>query len=372
MKLLTNRRTCIFSMNHMANEDKDFLLRLPKNLRDEYKAKRADLINENNTKWSADHHVIKKREGIKLDKDHNEILNACIFPFVQHSNIIQKLGYAYIKSSPLSELGVKNVDFLIASQTDDVLIFGEAKGKITDPRTVITQYKERIKIIEENSAYITEKFSGMKTFEYVLGVPSGKSLETAKAIRRSNTNIILWYMDMWHDVKLSMAILPTENAAERRKGMHSNDDLNRTLSKGVPTSTAFKTFYHESHPVAKMTVLTSIDKSSENFTFDDLQTCVSEELDNTPDNEITTITEQIMNCAIDIGFVKHLGDKTYKIQSRFKHSGARYQELKTKWITQKIETEKEYDFNQKLEQLRAKFLAQHKPLDNYYKHNHES
>lgn len=365
MKLLTHRLICIFSMNRIASEDKEFLLKLPTNLRGKYKAEKTDLIKENNTIWSADHHADKKHEGIKLDKYHSEILNACIFPFVQHSSITQKFDYRYIKSSPLSELGVKNVDFLIASQSDGVFIFGEAKGKITDPNAAITEYKKRIKTIEEKSTYISEKFSDIKSFEYVLGVPSDRSVETLKAIRRSNIDIIVWQMNVWPDDTLSIVIPSTDNEAERRRVMHSNNSLNKMLGNGVPTSTAFKTFYHESHPVAKMAVLTSIDKGSKNFTFDDLQTCVSEELDNTSNDEITTITKQIIDGAIDIGFVKYLDDETYKIQSRFKHSGARYNELKTKWIKRKIEIEKEFDLNQKLERLQAKFLAQYTSLDNY-------
>lgn len=146
--------------------------------------------------------------------------------------------------------------------------------------------------------------------------------------------------------------------------MHSNNDLNKILKK-VPTSTAFKTFYHESHPVAKMTVLTSIDKDMKKFTFDDLKLCVGEELDNTSDDEITTIAKQIIDCAIDIGFVKQLDKKIYKIQSKFKHSGARYDDLKNKWIQRKIEIEKKIDLNQKLERLQAKLLAQHTPLDSF-------
>ena len=72
MKLLTNRPIYIFSMNHMANEGKDFLLRLPKNLHDAYKVEKAKLIDENNTKWSDDYCVNEKLEGIKLDKRHGE------------------------------------------------------------------------------------------------------------------------------------------------------------------------------------------------------------------------------------------------------------------------------------------------------------
>ena len=114
-----------------------------------------------------------------------------------------------------------------------------------------------------------------------------------------------------------------------------------------------------------MTVLTSIDKSSDSFTFADLKACVSEELDNTSDEEIITIAKQIIDCAIDIGFVRHLGEKIYKIQSKFKHSGARYEELKTKWIKRKIEIEKDIDLNRKLEKLQAKFLSQYTSLDNF-------
>lgn len=352
-------------MSNMANEDKDFLLKLPKNLHDEYKTEKKSLINENNAKWSTDYHTAKKHEGIRLDKYHSEILNACIFPFVQHNRITQELNYAYIKSSPLSELDVKNVDFLIASEADDVLIFGEAKGKITNPSAVITEYKKRIKVIEENFAYIKQKFSGIESFEYVLGIPSGNAMETAKAIQRSSAHIVLWQISTWHDDTLSLTVLPIDDETERQKILHANNDLNQILLNGIPTSTAFKTFYHESHPVAKMTVLTSIDKGSKNFTFDDLQTSVSEELDNTPNDETSKIAKQIMDWAINIGFVKHIDGETYKIQSKFKHSGARYEELKIKWVKRKIEIEKEFDLNQKLEKLQNELLSHHAPLDNF-------
>lgn len=114
-------------------------------------------------------------------------------------------------------------------------------------------------------------------------------------------------------------------------------------------------------------MLTSIDKKSEQFTFSDLKTCVSDELDNTPDNEITTIVEETIKLYIDIGFVKQLDNKTYKIQSRYRNSRARYSELKNKWIKRKIELEKKLDLDQKIEQLQDEFPARHTPLDNYSK-----
>ena len=365
MKRLTNRLICIFLTNHMANDDRDFLLKLPRDLHKQYKHRKASLIRDNDIRWSDDQLAIKKYDGIKLDADHNQILNACIFPFVQQNHITQKLNYAYIRSSPLSELGVKNVDFLIASKTDGVLIFGEAKGKITDPHSVIVEYKQRIETINENFAYIKNMLPDTKSLEYVLGVPSHRTMATSKAIARSSADIILWQVGTWSGDRLSLELLPVDDVT-RQKMMHSNSALNKALGHdGVPTSTNFKTFYHESHPVAKMTVLTSIDINSENFTFNDLKICVDEELDNTPDNEITAIAKQIIDWAIDVGFVRCLGDETYKIQSRFKHADARYDELKTKWVNRKIEIEKETDLHQKLVDLQAQFLDQHTPLDNY-------
>ena len=146
--------------------------------------------------------------------------------------------------------------------------------------------------------------------------------------------------------------------------MHSNNDLNKAL-KDVPTSTAFKTFFHESHPVAKMTLLTLIGKGSENFSFDDFQASVNDELDNTPEKEVSIIAKDIIDCAIDIGFVKPFDNGTYKIQSRYKQSGARYKELKKKWIKKKIEIDKKYTINQELAKLQAQFLAQKTTLDNF-------
>lgn len=360
-----NRRICNFLMNHMANDDTDFYSKLPKHFHKTYKDQKASIIKDNDAKWPNKQHFDKRRDGIEQDANHNKILSACIFPFVQQNNITQKLDYVYIRSSPLSERGVKNVDFLIASKTDRILIFGEAKGTITDPRTTITEYKERIKTINENSVYIQNMFPDIKLWEYVLGVPSDRAVETSKTITRSNTNIILWQVGIWDGDKLSI-VVPDTDTATRQKMMHKNNALNKALGhEGVQTSTSFKTFYHESHPVAKMTVLTSIDKKSEHFTFTDLQTCVSEELDNTSDSEITTIAEKIIRLAIDIGFVKQLDGETYKIQSIYKNSRARYHELKNKWIRRKIELDKKDDLNLKLKILQDELLAKHTSLDNY-------
>ena len=350
-------------MNSMSDDDSDFISKLPKDLREKYRHEKVAIIKKIDTEWSDKSHTDKKNRGIQEDIYHKEILNACIFPFVQQGHITQKFDYSYIRSSPLSEIGVTNVDFLIASKTDGVLLFGEAKGSISNPQLAITQFKKRINAIEENFEYVKRMFPEVKSCEYVLGVPSNDAVEVSKAILRSNANIIVWQINKWRNTLLSLVILPTDSE-RRKKIMHNNNNLNKSL-KDVLTSTAFKTFFHESHPVAKMTLLTSIDKGSENFSFNDVKTSVSDELDNTQEKEISKIAHNIIECATDIGFVKRLDDETYKIQSRYKQSGARYRELKNKWIKKKIDMDKKSTINQKLNELQAQFLARRTTLDNF-------
>lgn len=350
----------------MPNDDTKFLSELPRDFHENYKLQKKSLIEKINKEFSDTSLITnRKSRGIKEDNYHKEVQNACIFPFVQQGVITKKLDYWYLRSSPLVELGLKNVDFLIASRTDGVVIFGEAKGSISDPTLVISEYKKRIKVIEDNIEHIKKIFPMLKSIEYVLGVQSVDVMETSKAILRSNANIILWQISKWDDQFLSLAVPPTEDTVQRKGVMHCNNDLNKILSK-VPTSTAFKTFYHESHPVAKMTLLSSIDRGQQTpFTFDDFKILVTEELDNTPSDEIDTITLNILDSALDIGFVKPLKDGSYKIQSRYRNASDRDEELKKKWIARKIEIDKENKINKSLEIIQTELLAKKFSLDKY-------
>ena len=365
MKLWMNHQVFLCSMKVMLSDDAEFLSELPRNFHGNYKLQKKSRIEKINHEWSKTSLMIKRKSrAILEDTYHKEVLNSCIFPFVQQGSITQKFDYSYLRSSPLSELGLKNVDFLIASRNDRVMIFGEAKGTIADPRAVISEYKTRIAVIEKNIEHVKTIFPELRSLEYVLGVQSGDAVEMSKAILRSNVNIILWQISRWDTALLSLVVPLTNDTNQRRRVMHRNDALNKTLSD-VPTSTAFKTFYHESHPVTKMALLTSVNKGSQTFTFGDFKTLVIEELDNSSEEEITRITRQIFESAIDIGFVKSLDDGTYKIQSRFKNSRNRYEELKKKWIARRIEIDKENAINELLRELQNQFRAQKRSLDEF-------
>ena len=235
MKPLTNHQTSTYSMKVMPNDDAKFLSELPRDFHESYKSQKKLLVEKINNEFSDTSPIInKKSRGIQEDQYHKEVLNACIFPFVQQGVITNQLDYSYLRSSPLSELGLKNVDFLIASRTDGVVIFGEAKGSISDPSVVISQYKKRIKIIEDNIEHIKKIFPEFKSIEYVLGIQSVDVMETSKAILRSSANIILWQVSKWDDQLLSLAVPTTEDNTQLQRIMHSNNNLNKILSK-VPT-----------------------------------------------------------------------------------------------------------------------------------------
>lgn len=347
--------------------DGDFINKLSKNLRKKYVQEKKTAIAEINAEWSKQSHVDDKHRWLKQDTYHKEILNACIFPFIQQGDIIKNFDYKYIRSSPLSELNLPNVDFLISSERDQTLIFGEAKGSATSPNNIITQYKKRINIIEEKFEYIKTKYSKeAKRCEYVLGIPSDDAIETSKAIHRSDINLILWQVNKMDNDTLSLVIPDTNNPKQLYRFKHNNNELNKTI-KRYPTSTAFKIFFNESHPVIKMTLLITISKRLENFLFDDVKRDVGIELDNTDGCEINKTTKEIIDCAVDIGFIKPINDTYYKIKSRYKNSDFRYKELVSKWVERKIEIDNSHAIKKMIDNLQTNYSSQTNTLEPFFK-----
>ncbi|MDE2588497.1 MAG: hypothetical protein KGL95_02370, partial [Patescibacteria group bacterium] len=251
----------------MQDDDEQFLANKSKDLRKEYLSRKESIIKEIETHYSTNYSTLieNKSKGLTQDKLHREVLNACIFPFKDEIGKLKlsKLDYIYVKSSPLRELELKNVDFLIISPSKRIAIFGEAKGSVDDPNMVVDQYKKRIEIINKNLDYVKKIFPGIQRIEFVIGVRAIESNEMAKAILRTKLNLIVWEVGEKGSQLLSLHVPPTTDGAQRISMMHSDDDLNRILSK-VPTSIEFRTFFQESHPVAKMELLTAIDKGSDN------------------------------------------------------------------------------------------------------------
>ena len=177
--------------------------------------------------------------------------------------------------------------------------------------------------------------------------------------------LILWQVSRWDEQLLSLVVPGNIDASQRKQIMHSDDELTKTLRK-IPTSFSFKIFFHESHPVTKMTLLTTLDKGfNDHFTYDEVKTLVNEVLDNTSEQEIEKFTNEIITTGIKINFVRKTDDGNYKIQSRFKKSSDRYEELKKKWIGYKIQEDKANQLSEAIKKLQEELESKKPSLDKF-------
>jgi hypothetical protein len=332
-------------VNRLFNDEADFLQSLSfDDLKESYAKEKAELM----IKVEADiadcspQKARELRDEIRTDREHRKILNACVYPFATKMSSVRKLGYYFLRAAPLLEKEIPNLDFLVykpGSTTPGLAIFGEAKGTISDPPSEIKQTTDRVSVVMENAEYCKTSYLGgqSSSFEFVLGVSSIDSNNVAKAVARRGVELIVWHSERSANPQLTIHV-PAEKEA-RESMMHSDDNLNRELGKKVPTSLEFKTFFLQSHKIAKLLVLIGIDKFSPDGTFTkgDLTNIVERELDYVDDPDtISRETETILTTAIKIGFVSPLGEDRYKIKSRYRNSASRETDLIDKWLEYRL------------------------------------
>jgi hypothetical protein len=330
-----------------------------RDLQERYDKDIKRIIRRTKAKFRAgrDEFVENLRNELSKDDDHRRVLNACVYPFAQQ----EIPSYYFVRAAPLAEVRppVKNMDFLIVSidASDDEIsmaIIGEAKGSINDPEPEVSETKERIDVFEKNWEYAKNRYLKDTEMprEFVLGVYAVDANETAKSVIRKGGKIIVWSVDFSNDPVLDLhrPDLPDRSDREIRETMyHRNKKLNQILNK-LPTSQSFKTFYLQSHPVAKLRILTGVDKGKEDatFTFDDVKALVKEALDYVSEDDIIKQEAlKILTLAQSIGFVKPLGSENFKIMSRSKQAAARESEIEHAWfdfrvreeVSQRIDTE---------------------------------
>jgi hypothetical protein len=356
--------------NEQPLTDEDFLAFLHEgDLRREYsEAARgidARLVQEFDEPAAHQFKYKDKDEEISVkDKYHRETLNACIYPFSQKGSL-KELGYYFIRSEPLLELRVENLDFLIASSEKGIAIFGEAKTSTADPAGLIAEMNVRKRIIEQNKAYLNEALiPNIENFEYVFGLPAIEARYLSSAILKNDAlNYIIWeYGGPESNQILSLYVPPGEKWEGLRRIRHADNQLNSRLVR-VPTSKKFKNFFLQSHPVAKIAILTWIDIGKEEeaakgqFSRQDVKNICSIELEYYCKDIIDREVDRIIKSALEIGFVKKLEEtgETYKITTSSTDPAARYEDLKTRWIEHSIEHDKTERVNEERMNLQLKF-----------------
>lgn len=317
-------------------------------LQSQYEEDYKQAVRKVRSEFKKERALIAERieRGLRDDDEHRRALNACIYPFARG----QVHGYYFVCAGPLSELGIKNLDFLIVCRDPPdgetkIAMFGESKGPMTDPDPVVTQAKERIGTVTQNWEYVFRQYLGNMTSarEFIIGVFASDANELAKSIIRKRGEIIVWSIDLSNDPILCLhrPELDREDRELRQSMMHRNQALNQLLSRKIATSPSFKTFYVQSHMMAKLRILTGVDKGSGQGTFTsaDVKDLVREALDYVSDEVVERETSAVLTQAQSIRFIRDVGGGRFKIRSRSKIAGVREREIKQLWIRGKLDEE---------------------------------
>lgn len=347
-----------------------------KELKTEYVREKKSRFSNIDKKYASDHDDIVKRKliGIEQDKKHRMILNTAIFPFVADGELT-KYGYYFVRASPLSELGVNNLDFLIFHMgPPNIAILGEAKGSADATDEIVVQMKDRMKIAREKTEFIQENY--LKTnaqFEFVLCVEWLYAHEVLKTIMRKGGEIILWSsgsisLDSKLQVQeiLELMIPMKEDGPEGRTMKHTDKDLNRYLHK-IKTSSECKDFFVESHPFAKLTVLNYVDRGKKDciFTFEDLMELVGDTLDYLDQETIRRETQWILDFSRnELGVVEEIDGQAgkFRISIKGKRADVREKELKKKWIDFDIKRDKIFEKKRVLAEIQERFTEKRKRM----------
>lgn len=324
----------------------------------------------------------KMHDGeIIKDRNHRQVVNACIYPFSQKGKLT-KLGYYFIRTEPLLEKGISDVDFVIESPKKQIAIFGEAKTSTVNASKIISEMKTRKKVIEENEQYLQQTHvPNSNKFEYVFGTHAIETRDLYARIVESNEKFVSWQYGGFDDNSNILSIYVPESVTKetREKVMHQDDELNRNLVR-VNTNITYKNILPKSHPLAMMSILTWIDRENDpdnddkkgTFRLKDLLEIFAIELEKFSNELIEKLTKKTIHEAVEIGFVRELDETdTYKIISQSSDPEARYEDLKRKWIDHAIKKAKNRKLLEKKLKLQSKMreekLRIQPPIDSYFK-----
>ena len=302
-----------------------------------------------------------KWDGIEKDRRHRRVLNLCIYPFYNTTSPPLNMGYHFARASPLEELGVKNVDFLIYnfSRKRHLAIFGEAKGSIGSPSKVVAQTKERIEVVEENQDYIKSSYLQLKPdtevdFEYVIGIPVEDNLRMCEAIEKDGGGLIPWSAGGLEENLLSLNI-PKKIQKDIRKTMkHLDSSLNDSL-KGTKSHDNCFSLFPESHEVTKLEVLveTSSDMIVETA---ELKKKLYSYLFYLKQDRIDAMLQGILSKARELGIVKRINSQHYKLKSVWRKKEKIARDLRKKWVEHSLKKE----ISEDLDRIEAEVIQEFK------------
>ena len=179
------------------------------------------------------------------------------------------------------------------------------------------------------------------------------------AIAESNSDIILWLADL-NTVTLKLG-QPPRAVATRRKALHHDSNLNRSLSEGVESATTTYDFFPQSHAALKLRVLLQV------FRPERLQGLVvqKKDLDDAVSKQLFYLDvkareDQISSIILEaekIDFATRYLDKpALKIKSRYRQYDSLEKDLTDKWVSASIDQDMEERVDREIRKIQQDIL----------------
>jgi len=359
-------------------DEKEFLNSLVEDkLKRSYRLKKKSALKEIDRDFKNEVDFLKTKydKGIEDDRRHRDILNCCIYPFIQNGPLALT-GYQFVRASPLAELEVKNVDFLLFKSTSrtNIAIFGECKGSGINPAKIVAECEQRKETIEGNLDYIKTRYLGLDPnddlfVDYVIAVPDNDAPGMLKTVIETGGRFVVWHAPLTGKAKIALAFPPKRNLEMklRESMIHRDLELNRAFQTPLRTDRSVFSVFPEGHPVSKMTFLISLANPGSSglvVTKDE----VIGQMKNTElyylENDLIELeVRDVLNKAKDISFLEWVPEEeAYKIKCRGKRRDTLEVKLKEKWISHRLRTELERRKQKEVERVQEEFIKEsHQP-----------
>ncbi len=353
-------------------DESEFLSSLDKEHHRKYKEEKKRVIRGVKEDFNRKKEFSEKKykNGIEEDRAHRAILNACVSPFHEKGSLIN-LGYRFIYASPLFELGIPNFDFLLYKKKDkkNLLIVGEAKGSVSNPRAIVSEAEQRKKAFEENIDYVKRNYLHLDkdakvVTDYVIAVPSQLSPEILNAVISNNGGFIVWHTPPAGKQILSIAFPPDKIDEPIRKTMlHKEAKLNEKIQETPTNHRAFNIF-PQVHLISGLRMLITASSPGDTGLIVKEKT-LKEDLENDmfylSKDQISKKAKEIIEKGVEIGFLELEEKKGYfRIKARGQKARTLEKPLEEKWIRHKLTFESKEIEQKAIEDLQSKYIKEQK------------
>jgi len=341
-------------------------------LKEAYEAKKREefKVLEDEFESKKQFNTESKRQGIEKDRRHRDLLNTCIFPFTEKGPLSSS-GYKFVRASPLYELNVQNMDFLLLKKSarNNIAIIGECKGSISNPGATITETISRIEVANEYSDHIRKEYLHLShdddfIFEYVIAVPTSYAGDILNKVIETESNLIVWSAPLTSDAELSIAFRPKSLTIPREKMMHRDRDLNKALQR-VPSNRKVFDVFPQAHSFSKLTSLLRVARPGATGLIvakEELQDLLStKDLFYMEDEFIKKEIELILSMGEKMDFLEWSPeDNAYRIKARGTKRDTLETALEEKWIKNQLEIDLEKYKQKRLLAIQEDFIKERK------------